>query len=212
RDMGKARSIVRTLNFRKAKFQLFEELLRRTPWETVLRDRGMEQSWQMFKVTFHRAQELSVPKCKKSGKEGMSPAWLSRDMLVKLKSKRELHRQWKQGQVSWEEYREAAQFCGDGVGKAKAQLELNLARDVKNNRKGFYRYVSQKRKAKESIPPLMNKNANLVSTDKEKAEVLNNLFALVFTGNLSPHPSRVDGPQDGEQGGKAPPTVREDQV
>ena len=37
--------------------------------------------------------------------------------------------------------------------KAKARLELNLAKDAKNNKKGFYRYVSPKRKAKESAPP-----------------------------------------------------------
>ncbi|KFQ62499.1 hypothetical protein N334_03741, partial [Pelecanus crispus] len=212
RDMGKARSTIRMLNFRKANFQLFKELVRRTPWETVLRDRGTEQTWQIFKDTFHRAQELSVPKCDKSGKEGKRPAWLSRDLLVKLKSKRELHRQWKQGQVSWGEYRETARLCREAVRKAKARMELNLARDVKNNKQGFYRYINQKRKVKESIPPLMNKKGELVSTDEEKAEVLNNFFASVFTGNLSPHPSQIDGPKDGEQRGKAPPTVREDHV
>jgi len=84
------RHIVRTLNFRKPNFQLFKELLSRIHWEMVLRDRGAEQSWQIF---FHRAQELSVPRCKKSGKEGKRPAWLGRDLLVNLKSKRELHRQ-----------------------------------------------------------------------------------------------------------------------
>jgi len=97
RDMGKVRSIVRTLNFRKANFQLFKELVSRMPWEMVLRDRGAAQSWQIFKDAFHRVQELSVPRCKKSGKEGKRPAWLSRDLLVKLNGKRELHRQWKQG-------------------------------------------------------------------------------------------------------------------
>ncbi|KFQ62135.1 hypothetical protein N334_11299, partial [Pelecanus crispus] len=208
RDMRKARSAVRTLNFRKANFHLFNELVRRTPWETVLRDRGTEQSWQIFKDTFHRAQELSVPMCKKSGKEGKRPAWLSQDLLVKLKSKRELHRQWKQGQVSWGEYRETARLCREEVRKAKARMELNLARDVKNNKKGFYRYVNHKRKVKESVPPLMNKKGNLVSTDEEKAEVLNNFFASVFTGNLSSHPSRIDGSKDGDQGGRAPPTVK----
>jgi len=50
-----------------------------------------------------------------------------------------MHRQWKQGQVSWEEYRDAAWFCRDGIRKVKVQLELNLARDAKNNKKGFYR-------------------------------------------------------------------------
>ncbi|KAK4829023.1 hypothetical protein QYF61_001798 [Mycteria americana] len=179
RDMGQERSIVRTLNFRKAKFQLFYELVSRTPWETDLSNRGAEQSWQIFKDGFHKAQELSVPRCRISGKEGKRPAWLIRDMLVKLKSKRELHRQWKQGQVTWEEYRDAARLCRDGVRKPKVQLELDVARDAKNNKKGFYRYINQKRKVKESVPPLMNKNGDLVSTDKEKAEGKSCLINLV---------------------------------
>ncbi|KFQ65391.1 hypothetical protein N335_01657, partial [Phaethon lepturus] len=182
RDMGQAKSKVRTLNFRKAKFQLFRELVNRTPWETALRDKGAEQSWQIFKDAFQRAQELLIPRSKKSGKEGNRPAWLSQDLLGKLKGKKEMHKQWKQGHSeSWEEYRNAAQFCRDGVRKAKAQLELNLARDAKNNKKGFYRYVSQKRKGKESISPLMSKTGKLVTTDKEKAEVLSDFFASDFS-------------------------------
>ncbi|GAB0203436.1 hypothetical protein GRJ2_002809200 [Grus japonensis] len=55
RDMGQAKGKVRTLNFRKANFQLFKELVNRTPWETALRDKGAEQSWQIFKDAFHRA-------------------------------------------------------------------------------------------------------------------------------------------------------------
>jgi len=57
----------------------------------------------------------------------------------------------------------------------------------------------------------MNKNGDLASADEEKAEVLNNFFASDFTGNISPRPSPVDGLQDGDQRGKAPPTVKEDQ-
>ncbi|KAM6124989.1 histone deacetylase 8 isoform 1-T1 [Phoenicopterus ruber ruber] len=41
-------------------------------------------------------------------------------------------------------------------------------------------------------------------------EILNSI--KVFTGNLSPHTSRVDGLQGGDWGSKVPPTVREDQV
>lgn len=46
-------------------------------------------------------------------------------------------------------------MCRDGFREAKVQLELNLARDAKNNN-DFYRYVSQKRKVKENVPHPMN--------------------------------------------------------
>ena len=43
----------------------------------------------------------------------------------------------------------------------------------------------------------MSKNGDLVSIDKEKAEVLKNFIASVFTGNLPSHCSWVNGSQDG---------------
>ena len=71
-------------------------------------------------------QELSIPRCSKPGKESKRSAWLNQNLLVKLKCKKKIHRQWKQGQVLWKEYKEAARLCRDGVRKATAQPELNL--------------------------------------------------------------------------------------
>jgi len=42
----------------------------------------------------------------------------------------------------------------DQVRTAKALLELNLAGDVKGNKKTFYRYISDKRNTRESVGPL----------------------------------------------------------
>ena len=49
------------------------------------------------------------------------------------------------------EYRAVVHVCSDRIRKAKAQMELNLARDVKDNKKGFYRYIGRRRQAKESV-------------------------------------------------------------
>jgi len=65
---------------------------------------------------------------------------------------------------------------------------------------------------KESVPPLMSETGELATADEEKAEVLNNFFASVFTGNLSPHPSRVNGLHEGDQEGKIAPAVSVDRV
>ena len=74
RDMGQAKSKIRMLNFGKASFQLFKELVNKIPWESVLKGKGTEQSWQIFRKAFLRAQELSIPRCRKSGKKGKRPA------------------------------------------------------------------------------------------------------------------------------------------
>lgn len=93
RDIRQTKSKIKKLNFRKAKFQLFRELLNKTPWESALKDKGAQQSWQIFKKAFLWAQELSIPRWRKSGKKGKKPAWLNQDLLVKLQSKKKMHRQ-----------------------------------------------------------------------------------------------------------------------
>jgi len=85
RGMGQVKTELGTLNFRKANFHLFKEFIDRTPWETTLRDKEGEQSWQIFKDTFRRVQELLIHRCEKSGKESKRLAW-----LVKLKGKKEI--------------------------------------------------------------------------------------------------------------------------
>jgi len=62
-----------------------------------------------------------------------------KDLLVKLRNKRERYRQWKKEYVTLEESREAVWMCRDRNRKAKVQMELNLGRDVRNKKKGFYR-------------------------------------------------------------------------
>ncbi|XP_050792312.1 myoD family inhibitor domain-containing protein isoform X1 [Gopherus flavomarginatus] len=84
-----------------------------------------------------------------------------------------------------EEYENIAQACRSEIRKAKLQLELQLTRDVKSNKKGFFKYISNKKKVKESVGPLLNEGGNLVTEDVEKANLPNAFFASVFTSKVS---------------------------
>ena len=103
-------------------------------------------------------------------------------------------------------------MCRDRIRKAKVQMELNLVRDVKDNKKGFYRYIGRRRQAKESVSPLMIGNGELASSDIEKAEVLNECFASVFTGGQASHICQDHEPLGEGVGSGFCPTVTVEQV
>ena len=100
----------------------------------------------------------------------------------------------------------------DQVGKAKGLTELNLARDVKGNKKSFYRYIGDKRKTRKNVDPLRKETGDLVTRDMEKAEVLNDFFASVFTSKCSSHTTQVAEGKGRDWENEEPPTVGEDQV
>lgn len=73
----------------------------------------------------------------------------------------------------------------DQVKKAKALIKLNLASGTSSNKKSFCRSISDKRKTRENVNPLQKETGDLVRQDMEKAEVLTDFVALVFTSKCS---------------------------
>ncbi|KAJ7402270.1 rna-directed dna polymerase from mobile element jockey-like [Pitangus sulphuratus] len=69
----------------------------------------------------------------------------------------------------------------DETRKAKVHLKLNLSKDVKENKKEFFKYSDNRRKSKYNVGPLLNGERALVTEDTEKAELLNIFFASAFT-------------------------------
>ncbi|XP_065411777.1 uncharacterized protein LOC135973241 [Chrysemys picta bellii] len=181
----KESSRIRTLDFRKADFDSLREQMGRIPWENNMKGKEVQESWLYFKESLLQVQEQTIPMCRKNSKYGRRPAWLNSEILADIKRKKEAYKKWKIGQMTREQYKNIALACRSEIRKAKSHLELQLARDVKSNKKGFFRYVSNKKKVKESVGPLLNEGGNLVTEDVEKANVLNAFFASVFTNKVS---------------------------
>ncbi|KAK4806911.1 hypothetical protein QYF61_012632 [Mycteria americana] len=118
----------------------------------------------------------------------------------------EAYRLWKGIQIAIEDYKNLARACRDAVRKAKAQLELKLAKDVKYNKKGFFRYVSSKQKHREDRGLLLNRAGKLVTTNADKAEILNTFFASVFIGIAGP---QVTGSSSYSNACVVPPVAEE---
>lgn len=68
-----------------------------------------------------------------------------------LKGKEKRHWLWESGQIPFEDYNNLDRAA---VRKVKAQLELKLAKDVKNNKNRFFSYVSSQQKQGEGVGPL----------------------------------------------------------
>lgn len=66
------------------------------------------------------------------------------------------------------------------VRKAKAQMELNLVRYAKDNKKN----ISDKRESRQNVGVLLNESETLVTQDMEKAEVLNAFLTSVFISKI----------------------------
>lgn len=65
----------------------------------------------------------------------------------------------------------------DGVGTAKAHLQLNPAKDAKRRKKGSCNHISSKSRSKENEGLLLNRAS-------EKDQVLKAAFTSAFTGQI----------------------------
>jgi len=103
------------------------------PQETALEGKAAQESWVIFKHTYSGHKNCPFL----SNRHGRRQAWMNMELLTELRHGKETYRLWKGGHAAWKEYKNIAHSCRNGVRKAKAQLELMLAKKVKGSTKVF---------------------------------------------------------------------------
>jgi hypothetical protein len=166
--------------------------LKSIDWEGELKSRKANDAWNFFETKFKVAIEKNIPKTKPKTRDSapkFKPLWMNKIAMKKVKMKYNAWKRYtrtKQYQ-DYENYIKARNDATKEVRKAKKKYERNLAEEVKNNPKAFWKYVRSKTKVKTGIKDLKKDDGSYAHSDGEKAELLNAFFASVYTDEDTSH-------------------------
>jgi hypothetical protein len=180
-------------DFNKANFKQMQRDMQEVDW-SVLLDLNVEQCWDSLKGKIHCTMEKNIPKSKVKLKDRQKPKWMSRKALKIIKKKYNLYKRFlntKRGS-DYQAYIKARNECSRQIRNCKIEFEKKLSEECKRNPKAFWKYVQSKTKTKTGISPLINKDGNVMTDDKGKADTLNKFFASVFTKDDTTHNTDTD--------------------
>ncbi|XP_072186656.1 uncharacterized protein [Excalfactoria chinensis] len=103
-----------TLDFRRADSDLFRRLIGAVPWRSVLANKGVQDGWSLLKKEVLKAQERVVPLSRKMSRWRRRPAWMNRELFLRLREKKGIYRLWKEGRATQNDYKEAVKMSSAG--------------------------------------------------------------------------------------------------
>ena len=161
-------------NFFKGNYSAMKEDFNQTSWKDV-DSANIETFWENFLVTINSAIDKHVPKVKLSKKCKKKP-WLNRDSIVAIQKKKSA---WKKyihckTDTNFQRYAEFRNKATRACRLARKMFETEIACNIKTDSKSFWNYVRSKSKTRTGIGDL--ESESLLTTDRQKAELLNSFF------------------------------------
>ena len=168
-------------NYHKADFDEIRKYLDSIDWTEELKNKTAEEQWSVFVSKIDEAKNKFVPK----RKPGLNTRkkWLDDKTLEFVREKHRKYRRWLRTKDTddFKNYTKARSKAKRACKKAKAAYERKLADEAKDNQKPIWSYIKAKMCTRTGISDLSKDDGTTATTDKEKAEVLNNFFQSVFT-------------------------------
>jgi hypothetical protein len=182
-DIGDAQIVDNIkLNLKKGNYDKIRYDVGKKDWEE-LNKLSVEECWNVIKNTILSAMENNIPKIINKQNKRPKQKWINTKCKRAIKSKYKLYKRYlitKEG-VDYQRYIKVRNKCNSIIKQAKREYEQKVAKDCKNNVKCFWKYVQEKLKVNNGVSPLKTEKGDIVVTDKDKANILNDFFSTVFT-------------------------------
>ena len=170
-------------DFRRTDFDKLRTILENTDWSEIYGIQDVEQAWNMFIDILGNAITECVPMRDRRPANNSKPKWWNIDIRNILLAKKRAYRRYKSthSQADKLEYTRIRRETKKLIKISKKLHELHIASNCKINPKEFFRYVREKKTLKSTIGPLLSAEGEIVTDERETADILNDYFASVFT-------------------------------
>ena len=172
------------LDYKKADYDKLRTALKNNNWVEILSSDDVNKNLLTFMDIYNKEVQNCIPLKKTiTRKTGNKPIWMNSVGLRKIKKK---YNCWKrylttQEGIDYEFYKKTRNDTKNYLKKLLREFEEDIAKNIKNNPKSFWKYVNSKSKTKAGIHSLINKNGETIEDKNGKANILNEYFSSVFT-------------------------------
>ncbi|KAJ8018258.1 LINE-1 reverse transcriptase-like [Holothuria leucospilota] len=180
RGLGQ-RSKFELYDWKKANWEIMINDYKDSDWNELFRNKTVEEMWQIWLNMYKEHVKKHVPQI--SPKRKLKPKWMTNEVKRLIRRKRKA---WKSYRVNrtipcWNYYKALQKKVKEKVILAKKRFETLIADNVKEDPKSFYSYIRSKQSVKSKVGPLKDDKGNVITSDSEIAERLNDFFKQVFT-------------------------------
>ena len=166
--------------YHKGNYAKILENLNDIDWESEFNNKTVQECWDIFKMKLEALVNEHIPM---SVPKDYNEPWMNGKLMKLWRNK---YFAWKRytetkGYQRYMEYKKETNSMKKQTRMAKRLYEKKLAKEVRQNKRQFFRYVNSKLTVRPEISEMQNELGELVDNNKEICNILAKYFNSVYT-------------------------------